>query len=179
MADELEGGLQDSNYTRFSNIPNSRVLTEEVIALLEERLIVEFAHRKIGEVVIRKEIESHTLHVQVPVRREKLIVEQVSPEYKRLAEIDLGQNTVEKIATDNHRVAFVKEIAETSEIKSVETKPIDITASVDTPEAAIALLTELTQMPSHDFKRICIEVTLKDSSRQDIYEALFKHYEQT
>jgi len=36
-------------------------------------------------------IETRMVQVQVPVRHEKLIVEQVSPERKQLAEIDLGQ----------------------------------------------------------------------------------------
>ena len=62
---------------------------ETIIRLLEERLVVDSSKRKIGEVIVRKEIE--TRMVQVPVRREKLIVEQVSPEHKQLAEIDLGQ----------------------------------------------------------------------------------------
>ncbi len=60
-----------------------------VIPLLEERLVVNWRKRKIGEVVVRKEIETHIVEVQV--RREKLIVEQVSPEYQQLAVVNLGQ----------------------------------------------------------------------------------------
>jgi stress response protein YsnF len=59
-----------------------KTLIEEVIPLLEERLMVNLTRRKTGEVVVRKEIETHILQMQVPIRREKLIVEQVSPEYK-------------------------------------------------------------------------------------------------
>jgi len=43
----------------------------------------------VGEVIVRKVIETRMVEVQVPVRHEKLIVEQVSPERKQLAEIDL------------------------------------------------------------------------------------------
>jgi len=68
---------------------NSEVLEEEIIRLLGERLVVDRGKRKIGEVIVRKEIE--TRMIQVPVRFEKLIVEQVSPERKQLAEINLGQ----------------------------------------------------------------------------------------
>ncbi|MEA5607357.1 DUF2382 domain-containing protein [Nodularia spumigena UHCC 0060] len=60
---------------------------EDIVSLIEERLIADHKQHKIGEVIVRKKIE--TRMVQVPVRREKLIVEQVSPENKQLAEIDL------------------------------------------------------------------------------------------
>jgi stress response protein YsnF len=59
------------------------------IQLLEERLVVDRKKRKVGEVIVRKEIETHI--VEVPVRREKLIIEEVGLETKQLASIDLGQ----------------------------------------------------------------------------------------
>ncbi|MBM0741998.1 DUF2382 domain-containing protein [Phormidium sp. CLA17] len=62
---------------------------EETISLLEERLVIDSHRRKIGEVIVRKEIETRI--IEVPVRREKLIVEQVSPTYQQLAVVDLGQ----------------------------------------------------------------------------------------
>jgi hypothetical protein len=65
-----------------------RQLTEE-IRLLEERLVVDRHKRKVGEVIVRKEIE--TRYIQVPIQREVLIVEQVDPEFKQLAVVDLGQ----------------------------------------------------------------------------------------
>ncbi len=64
-------------------------LFEETISLLEERLVIDNQKRKIGEVIVRKEIETRI--VEVPVRREKLIVEQVSPTFEQLAVVDLGQ----------------------------------------------------------------------------------------
>ena len=66
----------------------STILTQASFSLLEERLRIELTQRKIGEIVIRKEIETELVSVQIPVRREKLIIEQVSPAYKLLAEID-------------------------------------------------------------------------------------------
>jgi stress response protein YsnF len=72
----------------------SQVLAEEVIPLLAERVVVDRQKRKSGEIVVRKVIETEIIEVEV--RREKLIVEQVSPEYKELAVIDLGQTSTEK-----------------------------------------------------------------------------------
>jgi stress response protein YsnF len=63
------------------------------IQLLDERVVVN-QRRKTSEVVVRKEIETHV--VEVPIRREKLVVEQVSPEYKQLAVIELGQPQVKE-----------------------------------------------------------------------------------
>jgi Domain of unknown function (DUF2382) len=71
-----------------------QVAGEAVIPLLAERVVVDRQKRKSGEVVVRKVIETEIIEVQV--RREKLIVEQVSPSYKELAVIDLGQTSTEK-----------------------------------------------------------------------------------
>jgi len=70
---------------------DSEILSEELIRLLGERVVVDRSKHKVGEVIVRKVIETRMVQVQVPVRHEKLIVEQVSPERKQLAEIDLGQ----------------------------------------------------------------------------------------
>ncbi|WP_199192210.1 DUF2382 domain-containing protein [Chlorogloea sp. CCALA 695] len=66
-----------------------KILSQDIVRLVEERLVVNRRKRKIGEVVVRKEIETRI--IQVPVRYEKLIVEQISPERKQLVEINLGQ----------------------------------------------------------------------------------------
>lgn len=68
--------------------PAPEIAQEEIIPLREERLIVDQQRRKVGEVVMRKEIETEI--IEVPVQREKLIVEQVGDDPKRLAEIDLA-----------------------------------------------------------------------------------------
>jgi len=69
------------------------ILDEKIIPLLEERLIIDRHKRKSGEIVIRKVVETEV--IEVVVRREKLIVEQVSPVYKELAVIDLGRTSIE------------------------------------------------------------------------------------
>jgi Domain of unknown function (DUF2382) len=72
------------------------LLDEKTISLLEERLVIDRHRIKVGEVIVRKEIETRI--IEVPVRREKLIVEQISPEHKRLVEVDLGEtNKVDEV----------------------------------------------------------------------------------
>ncbi|NJN57600.1 MAG: DUF2382 domain-containing protein [Leptolyngbyaceae cyanobacterium SL_5_9] len=65
---------------------------EEVVRTLEEKLILNRSKRKAGEVIVRKEVE--TRMVEVPVRYEKLIVEQIGAETRQLASIDLGKGEV-------------------------------------------------------------------------------------
>jgi len=78
---------------KMASEPSS--VTEAVIRLLEERLVVNSQKRKVGEVTVRKVVETRI--VEVPVRREKLIVEQISPERKPLVEVDLGEQADETI----------------------------------------------------------------------------------
>jgi hypothetical protein len=77
--------------------PLPRISAEEVIPLLAERVVVDRRKRKVGEVVVRKVIETEV--IEVVVRREKLIVEQVSPSYEELAVIDLGETSIERKVT--------------------------------------------------------------------------------
>lgn len=78
----------------------------ETIPLLEERLVINRSQHKIGEVIIRKEIETHI--IEVPVRREKLIIEQVNPIHKQIAEVDLepeeasGRELLDSLASDQN-----------------------------------------------------------------------------
>ncbi|MDX2239153.1 MAG: DUF2382 domain-containing protein [Leptolyngbyaceae cyanobacterium bins.302] len=71
-----------------ADLPQAQVIHEEVIPVREERLVVDHKKQKAGEVIVRKEIETEI--VEVPVQREKLIVEQVGAEPRQLAEIDLA-----------------------------------------------------------------------------------------
>lgn len=69
-----------------------KVVDEETFQALEERLVVDHHVRKAGEVIVRKEIETEI--VEVPVKREKLIVEQAGAEPRQLAEIDLHEDPI-------------------------------------------------------------------------------------
>jgi len=93
-----------------SSQSQSEVIEQHTIQLLEERLKVNLRKRKVGEVIIRKEIETEV--VEVPLRREKLIVEQVSPERKQLANFSLSSpviDGVELAGISNQEVASALE----------------------------------------------------------------------
>lgn len=69
---------QESNASEVYHIP-----------LLEEKLRVDCRHQKIGEVIVRKQVE--TKIIKVPVRREKLVVERIGKNPKLLTEVVIGE----------------------------------------------------------------------------------------
>jgi Domain of unknown function (DUF2382) len=156
----------------------SNILTQASFSLLEERLRIELTQRKIGEIVIRKEIETEL--VQVPVRREKLIIEQVSPAYKLLAEIDLGQPVT---ASD----PVINPINNNKEFRAIELDPPPqnseqrmtpptVYGSTDSLNAASELLKAIASLPKHDCGVVRIEISLKDPKHQANYQALVDRY---
>ncbi|AFY93541.1 DUF2382 domain-containing protein [Chamaesiphon minutus] len=153
---------------------STRILTEETIYLLEERLMVDLTRHKTGEIVVRKEIDTQVLHVEVPVRREKLIVEQVSPEYKLIAQIDLGSEQLDRgaISYVNHDDSIVIN----GNSKSL---PIDnnhsttVGGTVTSPQSAIDILAEIVRMAEEDCETVRIEISLKNNRNRDTYQRLF------
>jgi hypothetical protein len=73
----------------------SDILEQHIVSLLEERLAVTSKKYKTSEVICRKIVE--TRMIEIPVRRERLIVEQIYPEYKQLAEIGLVEEEVPEV----------------------------------------------------------------------------------
>ena len=72
--------------------PDRQVRENYDISLLEEKLVVKRQKHKLGEVVVRKEVETQTIHI--PIRREKLIVEKVGVTTEHLTEVILGEERV-------------------------------------------------------------------------------------
>lgn len=86
--------LSKNNYPNQPNNLNSQLNDEQQspaiketyqIPLLEEKIKINRRKQKIGEVVIRKEVETKT--VQVAIQREKLIVERIGKQPEQLAEV--------------------------------------------------------------------------------------------
>lgn len=73
-------------------LASSKVKESQQISLLEEKLKINRHKRKVGEVIVRKQIETYT--IQVPMRREKLIVERVGQNPEQIAEVVVGESKV-------------------------------------------------------------------------------------
>ncbi len=137
------------------------VSEEKIIRLLEERLVVESNKRKIGEVIVRKEIE--TRMVQVPVRREKLIVEQVSPERKQLAEIDLSDGEITGL--------------ELNQIEGLELTHFDggltVSCEFSSPKIASLLLNAIALEKNHGCNRVRVAISVENESHRKKYQEWF------
>ena len=72
--------------------PDRQVRENYNISLLEEKLVVKRQKHKLGEVVVRKEVETQTIHI--PIRREKLIVEKIGVTTEHLTEVNLAEEQV-------------------------------------------------------------------------------------
>lgn len=123
---------------------------DAMLPLLEEQLNVEYQRRKVGEVIIRKQIE--TRMVQVPVRYEKLVIEQVSPERKSLAEVDLSQGALDNI-----------------ELTGVDEKP-KVAGEFASPAVASQALEAIAKALQNRCKRVRIEIELEDGKLQQAYQ---------
>ena len=141
---------------------NIQTVEEEIIRLLGERLVVDRSKRKIGEVIVRKEIE--TRMIQVPVRHERLIVEQVSPERKQLAEIDLGLAEISEInLTDGEKVDFA----------SVDSG-LSVSGEFNSPKIASLLLNAIALERNNGCNKVRVTIVVEDEERQKIYQEWFE-----
>jgi len=147
----------------------SEAMPGEVIRLLAERLIVNRTKRKVGEVIVRKVVE--TEFIEVPVRREKLIVEQVSPELKQIAEIDLGLGDLSGIELSQPQLTQATVNQDVSvEPSYSESKPM-VRGEFTSPKAAGLLLEAIALQRQHGCTRIRVEIELENASYQETYQA--------
>ncbi|MBH8554872.1 DUF2382 domain-containing protein [Nostocaceae cyanobacterium CENA357] len=148
-----------NNLIELGNL--EEIAEEEIIRLLEERLVFDSKKRKVGEVIVRKEIE--TRMIQVPVQREKLIVEQVTPEYKQLAEIDLGQGEISGI-----------ELTESQGQKTINfDSGLTVSGEFNSPKIASLLLNAIALEKNHGCQQVKVAVLVEDESLQKKYQEWF------
>ena len=156
--------LATDNNSQIPSVTTENIQTveEEIIRLLGERLVVDRSKRKIGEVIVRKEIE--TRMIQVPVRHERLIVEQVSPERKQLAEIDLGLAEISEInLTEGEKVDFA----------SVDSG-LSVSGEFNSPKIASLLLNAIALERNNGCKKVRVTIVVEDEERQKTYQEWFE-----
>nr|ADN16157.1 Domain of unknown function DUF2382-like protein [Gloeothece verrucosa PCC 7822] len=139
----------------------AREVEEYQIELLEERLKIDRHRRKVGEVVIRKEIEIKT--VEIPVRLEKLIIEQVGTETQRLAEVDLSRETI----TGDDLFKTTPTTAATT-----------VEGTFSSLEQAIEILAIIARQPPHGCQSVQVKLLLEDGKFQESYQIMFQKYAQ-
>ena len=156
--------VEKESVTDSENKPE--VVEEEIVRLLEERLIVNRSKRKVGDVVVRKEIE--TRMVEVPVQREILIVEQVGSENKVLAEIDLGQGQVTGVELTKPANTEAKH----REILTSD-HPYTVSGEFISPKAASNLLEAIALRGKHGCQKVRVELIVDNAEVQEAYQKMF------
>ncbi|MCT7985870.1 YsnF/AvaK domain-containing protein [Laspinema sp. A4] len=156
-----------------SSLADFKQIRKEVIAsnipLREERLVLNRHKRKVGEVVVRKEIE--TRMIEVPIRREKLIVEQVSPEYKKLTEIILGEGDGYRILSDE-----APGITPTASGISQEPGTHRVSGEFHSPEIAARILEEISKRHPNGCATVRIELVVEEERFRNTYQSWFDRY---
>ncbi|MEW6493665.1 MAG: DUF2382 domain-containing protein [Cyanobacteriota bacterium] len=148
---------------------NSQIVEEEIVRLLEERLVINRSKRKVGEVVVRKEIETQI--IEVPIQREKLIIEQVGPEPRQLAEIDLGKGEVTGVELINAQSSDSHRRREGEEDKFDNS--YTVTGEFLSPKTASNLLEAIAYQKQHGCKKIRVELIVDNSELQENYQNMF------
>ncbi len=138
------------NSTEAISTVTSPETIDQIVPLLEERLRVEYQRRKVGEIIVRKKIE--TRMIQVPVRYEKLVIEQVGSEQKLLAEVDLSQGVLDNV-----------------QLPGME-GPAIVSGEFKSPNTASYVLDAIAKTLQHRCKNIRIEIELDDSKLQKAYQ---------
>ncbi|GAB4210040.1 MAG: hypothetical protein Fur006_70260 [Coleofasciculaceae cyanobacterium] len=145
--------------TNLSNVESDdtpEVVEEEIVRLLEERLMINRSKWKVGEVVVRKEVENKI--VQVPIRREKIIIEQVSPETKLIAEIDLGKGEITGVERSN---------APSSDTSHT------VVGEFVSPKAVSNLLNAIALQRYHGCAKVRVELVVEDPELRETYQNMF------
>lgn len=153
MSNLTDADRTDENLETDEDEENFDIVDQEVIRLLEERLVINRSKRKVGEVIVRKEIE--TRMVQVPIQWEKLIVEQVGDDPKVLAEIDLGEGSITGI--------------DLTEVKSVSHEPT-VKAEFTSVQKASKILNSIASQPRHGCVKVRLELVLENQQLEETYQ---------
>jgi uncharacterized protein (TIGR02271 family) len=106
------------------------------LKLYEERLVADKTRRKTGEVIIGKQVETKTVKQEVPVEKERVVIERNTPEYagvrvtpdtafkqEKMAHLDIYE-----VSVNIQKQAFVRE--EVQVRKEVEQDTVEATDTV-------------------------------------------------
>lgn len=136
------------------SFPTDAVLDTHTIPLQEERLVVNSQRRKVGEVVVRKEIA--TRMVTVPVQYERLIVEEVGDATRPLAEIELG-------TAHNGAAVPIQQVRQA----------LTVQGTFPSVRAASWVLDAIARQSKSGAIQVQVELLLDDAEHQALYQQWF------
>jgi stress response protein YsnF len=153
---------RDSSLNSTANPANP--LRAKSIELLEEKLVVNRRRRKIGEVVVRKKIETDI--VEVPIQREVLVVEQVGSDaqangHQTIAEVDLNQVAV--LRPDDPVLSQLSDAVTATETAA----NVTVQGEFLTPQDASLPLGAIADVPHHGCEQVQITCILQKGTHTE------------
>lgn len=118
------------NYSQDADLYNINTGADQTIRLYEERLIAGKQRRKTGEVTIGKHVETETERVSVPLEKERVVIERVTPADAGRAvtpgeaafrEGEVAHMEIYEEVPDIHKEAFVREEVRVNKVVEQET----------------------------------------------------------
>lgn len=120
MSQPMTTGAYDRNsyrYDRDSALYDLNDRDHQNLRLYEERLIANKRRQKTGEVIVGKRVETERAHVEIPLEKERVVIErttpvdagQVAPGEAAFNEGDVVRMEVYEETPDIHKEAFVRE----------------------------------------------------------------------
>ncbi|MEL6788320.1 MAG: DUF2382 domain-containing protein [Cyanobacteria bacterium J06607_15] len=125
------------------------------ISLLEEKLQIARRREKVGEVIIRKQVETRV--IKVPLRREKLIVERIGKQPEKLTEVVVAEEKVNGFGYD--------ELTDDATLNSTHSKFLSLSETQ-------SLLAAIEQNPAVSGVKIRLEIVSSSNSVQTELEKI-------
>ena len=118
------------DYTQDADLYDTGAHDDQTFKLYEERLVAGTQRRKSGEVAIGKHVETETKRVSVPVEKERVVVERVTPtdagrvvssDVANFREGEVAHMEIYEEVADIQKEAFVREEVRVSKVVDHET----------------------------------------------------------
>jgi uncharacterized protein (TIGR02271 family) len=118
------------NYQQDPKLYNLNDQNHQTFKLYEERLIASKSRVKTGEVAVGKHIETETAQVTVPIEKERVVIERITPSNAGMVvppgEVNFQEGEVARIEVyeetpEIHKEAFVREEVKVTKVVEQET----------------------------------------------------------
>ena len=159
VPNHIKDDLESSNYNDYgmnsnSDISQSSADSENIkLSLLEEKLKVTRQKHKLGEVVVRKKVETRI--AKIPLRREKLIIERIGKNPEQLTEVIISEDKIDGFNYDELEPANVQP-------QTAKTKYISL-------EKAQSIIETIAALSPTGKAKIRLEIVTNDSDLQQQY----------
>lgn len=122
--------LDTYNYTQDADLYDTSTHDDQTFKLYEERLVAGTQRHKSGEVAIGKHVETETARVSIPIEKERVVVERVtptnagravSPDATAFREGEIAHMEIYEEVANVQKEAFVREEIRVSKVVDHET----------------------------------------------------------